>query len=59
MKIDDTSRSFERVEEFKYYGTTLTNQNSIRKNLRADCSEVVVTTIRCRMFSVPVYYQKI
>ena len=28
MKID--IRSFERVEEFKYLGTTSTNQNSIQ-----------------------------
>ena len=34
IKIDNTS--FERVEEFKYLGTTLTNKNSIRKKLRAD-----------------------
>ena len=27
MKIDNSS--FERVEEFKYLGTTLTNQNTI------------------------------
>ena len=28
---------FERVEEFKYLGTTLTNQNSIQENnLRTD-----------------------
>ena len=35
--IDDSS--IERVEEFKYLGTTLTNKNSIqeeRKKLRAD-----------------------
>jgi len=29
MKIDN--RAFERVEEFKYLGTTLTNQNSIQE----------------------------
>jgi hypothetical protein len=31
IKIDN--RSFERVEEFKYLGTTLTNQNSIQEKL--------------------------
>ena len=34
VKID--SSSIERVEEFKYLGMTLTDQNSIRKKLRAD-----------------------
>ena len=31
MRIDN--RSFERVEEFKYLGTTLTNQNSIQEEI--------------------------
>ena len=31
MKID--SRSIERVEEFKYLGTTLTNKNSIQEEI--------------------------
>jgi len=34
IKIDNSS--FERVEEFKYSGTTLTNQILFRKKLRAD-----------------------
>ena len=32
VKIDNTS--IERVEEFKYLGTTLTDQNSIRKEIK-------------------------
>jgi hypothetical protein len=34
IRIDN--KSFERVEDFEYLGTTLTNQNSIRKKLRSD-----------------------
>ena len=33
VRIDNST--FERVEEFKYLGTTLTHQNSYRKKLRA------------------------
>jgi len=32
VKIDNSS--FERVEEFKYLGTTLTNQNSIQEEIK-------------------------
>ena len=32
MKIDNSS--FETVEEFKYLGTTLTNQNSIQEEIQ-------------------------
>ena len=32
MKIDN--RSIERVEDFKYFGTTLTNENSIQKEIK-------------------------
>jgi len=33
MKLDNSS--FERVEEFKYLGTTLTNQNSIQEEIKS------------------------
>ena len=33
MKTDNSSS--ERVEEFKYLGTTLTNQNSIREQMKS------------------------
>ena len=34
VKMDNSS--FERVEQFKYLGVTLTNQYSIQEELRAD-----------------------
>jgi len=34
VRIDNST--IERVEEFKYLGTTLTNQNSIVEEIRAD-----------------------
>jgi len=34
MKTDNSA--FEKVEQFKYLGNPLTNQNSIQKKLRAD-----------------------
>ena len=33
MKVDNSS--IERVEEFKYFGTTLTNQNSIHEEIKS------------------------
>ena len=33
VKVDNSSS--ERVEEFKYWGTTLTNQNSIQKEIKS------------------------
>ena len=34
MKIDNTRRSFETVEEFKYLGTILTYQNSLQEEIK-------------------------
>ena len=56
MKVDNSS--IERVEEFKYLGTTLTNQDSVQKEIKSRLKLVLVTT-RCRSFCLPVCYPKI
>ena len=35
VRVDITSSTFERVEEFKYLGTTLTSQNSIPEEIKS------------------------
>jgi hypothetical protein len=57
MKTDNSS--FERVEEFKYLGKMLSKQNSIQEEIRADGSQEMVPIFRCRIFCLPVRYQKI
>jgi hypothetical protein len=57
MKIDNSS--IERVEECKYFGTTLTDQNSIQEEIRADGSCGMLAVIRCRIFCLPVCSPKI
>jgi len=56
VRIDNST--FERVEEFKYLGTTLTNQILMRKKLRADEGQEVPAIIRCRIFVFQVAIQK-
>ena len=34
VRMDNST--FERLEEFKYLGTTLTNQNAIREEIKTD-----------------------
>ena len=57
IKLHNTS--FERVEQFKYLEITLTNQNSIRKEIKSSFSEEMLAVIRCRIFCLPVCYPKI
>jgi hypothetical protein len=50
--------SLERVEQFRYLGTILTNQIPFRKKLRAHGSQGMLTIIRCSIFCLPVCYPK-
>jgi len=56
MKIDNSS--IERVEEFKYLGTTLTNKNSIQEEIKSRLKLGMLAIIRYRIICLPVCYQK-
>ena len=57
IKIDNNS--FESVEQFKYFGTTLKIQILFRKKLRTDSSHGMLATNLYRIFCLPVWYSKI
>ena len=56
VKIDNSS--IERVEEFKYLGTTLTDQNSIQEETKSRLKLGNAAIIRCRIFCPPGCYPK-
>ena len=41
VRIDNST--FERVEEFKYLGTTLTNQNSIQEEIKIEVRKCLLS----------------
>jgi hypothetical protein len=43
-------RCFESVEQFKYFGTTVTNQNLIQEEIKRDGIMVMLATIQSRTF---------
>jgi hypothetical protein len=48
----------ESVEEFKYLGTNLTNQNSIKEEINADRTHGMLAIIQCSIFCLPFCYPK-
>ena len=57
MKIYDNT--IERVEEFKYLGTTLTNKNSIQEEIKSRLKLGNACYYSVQNFSLPVCYPKI
>jgi hypothetical protein len=57
MKIDNSY--FERVEEFKYLGTTLTNQNSVQEEIKSRLKAGNACYHSVQNFCLPVCYQRI
>jgi hypothetical protein len=56
VKIDNGS--IERAEEFKYLGTTLTDQNSIQEEIKSRLKLGNAANIRCRIFCLPGCFPK-
>jgi len=56
--IQTDNSYFERVEEFKYLGTTLTNQNSIQEEIKSTIKSgiAIIAIIWCRIFCLPVCF---
>ena len=57
VRIDNST--FERVEEFKYLGTTLTHQNSIEEEIKSRLRLEMLAIIQCRIFCLPGCYPEI
>jgi len=47
---DIDNKSFERVEEFQYLGTTLTKQNSVQEEIKSRFKSGNLNIIRRRIF---------
>jgi hypothetical protein len=58
-QYEDDNNSFKKVEEFKYLGATLTNQNSIQEEIKSRLKSGMLGIIPCRFFCLPVCYPKI
>ena len=57
VKIDNSP--IERVEEFKYLGTTITSQNCIQEEIKCRLKLGNACYYSCRIFCLPVCYPKL
>ena len=55
--IQICNKSYETVEQFKYLGTALTNQNSIQEEIKSRLKSGNACCL-CRLFCLPVCYPK-
>ena len=58
-KLQKYSHYNHHDSQFKYLGSTLTNQNSIREETRAEWIQGMFAIILCRIFCLPAFYPKI
>jgi len=56
QNINIDNSTFERVEEFKYLGTNLTNQNSLQEEITSKFKSGMFAIFQCRNICLSVCY---
>jgi hypothetical protein len=54
--VKTDNKIFEKVEEFKYFETTQTNQKFIQEETESRLSQGMLAVIRCRILCLPDCY---